>query len=74
MSKILTPRNFGLAPVRLEHWFNLIFVNLDPKARPLRECLGRVYLLKPRKVRLQRHASFRAPHLRDELQLEDLHR
>ena len=34
------PRDFGLAPVRLEHWFNLIFVNLDPKARPLRDCLG----------------------------------
>jgi choline monooxygenase len=31
---------FGLTPVRLEEWFNLIFVNLDPEARPLRECLG----------------------------------
>ena len=34
------PQDFGLAPVRLEEWFNLIFVNLDPAARPLRECLG----------------------------------
>ena len=34
------PKNFGLVPVRLEEWFNLIFVNLDPKARPLRESLG----------------------------------
>src|SRR6202167_1527716 len=34
------PKNFGLVPVRLEEWFNLIFVNLDPKARSLRECLG----------------------------------
>jgi choline monooxygenase len=34
------PKDFGLAPIRLEEWFNLIFVNLDPQARPLRECLG----------------------------------
>jgi choline monooxygenase len=34
------PADFGLAPVRLEEWFNLIFVNLDPEARPLREALG----------------------------------
>ena len=34
------PAEFGLAPVRLEEWFNLIFVNLDPEARPLRESLG----------------------------------
>ena len=34
------PRDFGLAPVRLEEWFNFIFVNLDAEARPLRECLG----------------------------------
>src|SRR3981189_1260452 len=33
-------KNFGLVPVRLEEWFNLIFVNLDADARPLRECLG----------------------------------
>lgn len=31
---------FGLAPVLLEEWFNLVFVNLDPEARPLRESLG----------------------------------
>ena len=29
------PREFGLAPVRVEQWFNLIFVNLDAEARPL---------------------------------------
>ena len=34
------PADFGLAPVRLEEWFNLIFVNLDPGARPLHESLG----------------------------------
>jgi len=32
--------DFALAPVRTEEWFNLVFVNLDPQARPLRECLG----------------------------------
>src|SRR3954466_871661 len=31
---------FALAPVRIDEWFNLVFVNLDPDARPLRECLG----------------------------------
>jgi choline monooxygenase len=34
------PAEFGLAPVLLEEWFNLIFVNLDPEARPLSESLG----------------------------------
>ena len=34
------PRDFGLAPVRLEEWFNLIFVNLDGEADPLLESLG----------------------------------
>ena len=34
------PLDFGLAPVRTEEWFNLIFVNLDPEAPPLGECLG----------------------------------
>lgn len=34
------PQDFGLVPVRLEEWFNLIFVNLNPDARPLRESLG----------------------------------
>ncbi len=34
------PTEFGLAPVRLEEWFNLIFVNLDPGAGPLQESLG----------------------------------
>jgi len=32
--------DFALAPVRTEEWFNLVFVNLDPEARPLRESLG----------------------------------
>jgi choline monooxygenase len=32
--------DFALAPVRAEEWFNLIFVNLNPDARPLLECLG----------------------------------
>src|ERR1700739_989836 len=34
------PAEFGLVPVRLEEWFNLIFVNLDPEAPPLRDCLS----------------------------------
>jgi choline monooxygenase len=34
------PRDFGLVPVRLEEWSNLIFVNLDAEAPPLGECLG----------------------------------
>jgi choline monooxygenase len=29
-------------PVRTEEWFNLVFVNLDPQARPLRESLGKL--------------------------------
>ena len=34
------PEEFALAPVRVEEWFNLIFVNLDEDARPLRESLS----------------------------------
>lgn len=34
------PREFGLAPVRIEEGFNLIFVNLDLEAPPLADCLG----------------------------------
>lgn len=34
------PSEFSLVPVRLEEWFNLIFVNLDEEADPLREALG----------------------------------
>lgn len=34
------PTDFGLVAVRLEEWFNLIFVNLDPEASSLRESLG----------------------------------
>jgi choline monooxygenase len=34
------PEEFALAPVRVEEWFNLIFVNLDKEARPLGESLG----------------------------------
>jgi choline monooxygenase len=32
--------DFALAPVRTEEWFNLVFANLDPEARPLGESLG----------------------------------
>lgn len=32
--------DFALVPVRVEEWFNLVFVNLDPEARPLPESLG----------------------------------
>jgi len=32
--------DFALAPVRTEEWFNLVFANLDPHARPLRASLG----------------------------------
>jgi choline monooxygenase len=34
------PEDFALVPVRVEEWFNFIFVNLDGDARPLRETLG----------------------------------
>jgi choline monooxygenase len=34
------PENFALAPVRCEEWLHLVFVNLDPNARPLLESLG----------------------------------
>ncbi len=34
-----SPKDFALAPVRLEEWFNFIFVNLNSDARPLRVCL-----------------------------------
>jgi len=32
--------DFALAPVRIEEWFNLVFVNMDQEAKSLRECLG----------------------------------
>ncbi|HTC47769.1 MAG TPA: aromatic ring-hydroxylating dioxygenase subunit alpha [Candidatus Aquilonibacter sp.] len=32
--------DFALSPVRVEEWFNFIFVNLDSSARPPRESLG----------------------------------
>jgi len=32
--------HFALAPVRAEEWYNLIFVNLDANAAPLRQSLG----------------------------------
>jgi len=35
-------KEFSLAPVRAEEWFNLIFVNLDPCAEPLVKSLGRL--------------------------------
>jgi choline monooxygenase len=35
-----SPGKFALTPVRAEHWFNLIFVNLDPNAQPLVKSLG----------------------------------
>jgi choline monooxygenase len=34
------PEDFALVPVRTEEWFHLVFVNLDPNARPLVESLG----------------------------------
>jgi choline monooxygenase len=34
------PQEFALEPVRTEEWFNLVFVNLDSRARPLVESLG----------------------------------
>jgi choline monooxygenase len=33
-------KDFALAPVPTEEWFNLVFVNLDPQASSLRESLG----------------------------------
>jgi len=34
------PEEFALRPVRAEEWFNLVFVNLDANAEPLRKSLG----------------------------------
>ena len=34
------PEQFALAPVRVEEWFNLIFVNLHSSAEPLARSLG----------------------------------
>jgi len=34
------PEDFALVPVKVEEWFNLIFVNLDPEAKTLRESLS----------------------------------
>jgi choline monooxygenase len=34
------PGDFNLVSVRTEEWFNLVFVNLNSQARPLRESLG----------------------------------
>src|ERR1700732_915090 len=34
------PEEFALKPLRTEEWFNLVFVNLDSNAQPLRESLG----------------------------------
>jgi choline monooxygenase len=38
--KDFNPADFALTPVRCEEWFNIVFVNLDPDARPLSENLG----------------------------------
>ena len=34
------PEDFALVPVQVEEWFNLILINLDPEAKPLRESLS----------------------------------
>jgi choline monooxygenase len=34
------PEDFALVPIRVEEWFNLVFVNLDPQAQSLAESLG----------------------------------
>ena len=34
--------DFALQPVRTEEWFNFVFVNLDPDARPLSVSLGQL--------------------------------
>jgi len=36
------PEDFALAAVRVEEWFNFVFVNLDPQAAPLRDVLGKL--------------------------------
>ena len=38
------PHEFGLTPIRVEEWFNLIFVNLDSEAKPLRQNAGELVL------------------------------
>src|SRR6202035_5501951 len=34
------PEDFALVPVQVEEWFNFIFVNLNPEAKPLGRSLG----------------------------------
>jgi len=34
--------DFALRPIRTEEWFNFVFVNLDPDARPLRVSVGQL--------------------------------
>jgi choline monooxygenase len=34
------PSEYGLVSILVEEWFSLIFINLDPEARPLLESLG----------------------------------
>ena len=36
------PQEFGLVPVQVAEWFNLVFLNLDPEAPPLLEHLGQL--------------------------------
>jgi phenylpropionate dioxygenase-like ring-hydroxylating dioxygenase large terminal subunit len=55
------PEDFALKPVCTEEWFNLVFVNLDPEARPLRESLGELPQ-QAEKVPFPQ-AKLRAPHL-----------
>jgi choline monooxygenase len=38
--EVFCPEEFALAPVRVEEWFNFVFINLDKEAGPPREYLG----------------------------------
>ncbi len=66
-------KDFTLAPVRAEEWFNLIFVNLDPDAEPLVKSLGELPA-RAERFPFKQHEALRAPHLRHAVQLENLHR
>ncbi len=54
--------DFALAPVRVEEWFNFIFVNLDDAAEPLRKSLCELPA-QSREVSVCRDEVIRAAHI-----------
>ena len=63
--------DFALQPVRTEEWFNLVFVNLDPRCASTAGESWRVAEAGG-EISVRRDEVVRAPHLRHEVQLEDV--